>query len=773
MAGNLGTLTLDLVAKIGGFTGPMDKASRQAKKNSADIAKASKAMGAAIGASAVAAVAGIALIVNRQRDLIDQQAKAAQVLDTTYVSLSNLERAGELGGVGMEKINAASRQLNLNLGRAIQGTDAQVEAFDRLGLSAQAVYDLPLDKRIATINKALIDNVQASERAAVAADIFGAKNAKAMQMLDPATIAEAARQVDIFGLNLSDVDAAKVEMANDAMSTFGLLSSGAAKQLTVELAPILRALGDEFLRSAEAAGGLGAAVNDAASSAVSALSFVIDAGDGVKRVFEITASAMIASVTSAVGKATSIIATFDEMVDRIPGVDISRGTKEIRDFSNAQLAIAEQASAGIQEALETPLAGTAFRQFYADAQSAGQAAAESAVKGRESAKEGGAVFVAAETEKAKAAKTTTDAIAGQLSALELQVATLGMSSDEVALYTLALDGATEAQLAQAAAALKTVDAYTQQAEARKAADEAQGLANSDADAVIESLRTEEEEIAASYERRRATILASSIHTAEEKNEALLRLEEEHSEQMLEAGDSYWERYLAASEEALTSFDDLAASVVENFSTRFGDAFESMVFDAQTLEESVANMAEGMARAVVNALGQMAAQWLAYQLVQMLVGKTAQSSAATTMIANASATSAQAALAAFASTAAIPIVGPLLAPAAAAAATAATIPMVAAVSGFALAGMAHSGIDSVPQDGTWLLQKGERVTTAETSAKLDGVLSDIRSSRTSGSSSGQVINISMPGITSAKEAREASGSVRRSIAQGVAASQRNT
>lgn len=39
-------------------------------------------------------------------------------------------------------------------------------------------------------------------------------------------------------------------------------------------------------------------------------------------------------------------------------------------------------------------------------------------------------------------------------------------------------------------------------------------------------------------------------------------------------------------------------------------------------------------------------------------------------------------------------------------------------------MAHDGIDSVPEDGSWFLQKGERVTTAQTSAKLDAMLSRI-------------------------------------------------
>ncbi|CAI1726553.1 MULTISPECIES: phage tail tape measure protein [Serratia] len=44
-----------------------------------------------------------------------------------------------------------------------------------------------------------------------------------------------------------------------------------------------------------------------------------------------------------------------------------------------------------------------------------------------------------------------------------------------------------------------------------------------------------------------------------------------------------------------------------------------------------------------------------------------------------------------------------------------------VSNITAVGMAHSGIDAVPETGTWLLQKGERVVTAQTSAKLDATL----------------------------------------------------
>ncbi|MEK0248623.1 phage tail tape measure protein [Raoultella sp. BAC10a-01-01] len=65
---------------------------------------------------------------------------------------------------------------------------------------------------------------------------------------------------------------------------------------------------------------------------------------------------------------------------------------------------------------------------------------------------------------------------------------------------------------------------------------------------------------------------------------------------------------------------------------------------------------------------------------------------------------------------------------------------AMVGGMALAGMAHDGIDRVPETGTWLLQKGERVVTASTSAKLDSTLEKVQQVRQGQQSIGD-INVS--------------------------------
>lgn len=63
---------------------------------------------------------------------------------------------------------------------------------------------------------------------------------------------------------------------------------------------------------------------------------------------------------------------------------------------------------------------------------------------------------------------------------------------------------------------------------------------------------------------------------------------------------------------------------------------------------------------------------------------------------------------YASVAAIPYVGPYLAPVMAGAAVAVQLAQVSQIKSTNLTGMAHDGIDYVPQEGTWLLNKGERV-----------------------------------------------------------------
>ena len=109
---------------------------------------------AAAVAVAAAAAAGIAM-VRSGLETIDAQANLAQSLGTTTRSIQVLTFAGDLAGVSMEEIAAATKKLTLKLSDAASGTGTAVDALQRLHLTAADLQALPLDERIAAIQDAL------------------------------------------------------------------------------------------------------------------------------------------------------------------------------------------------------------------------------------------------------------------------------------------------------------------------------------------------------------------------------------------------------------------------------------------------------------------------------------------------------------------------------------------------------------------------------------------------------------------------------------------
>ena len=225
-------------------------------------------------------------------------------------------------------------------------------------------------------------------------------------------------------------------------------------------------------------------------------------------------------------------------------------------------------------------------------------------------------------------------------------------------------------------------------------------------------------------KKETELLAAALAERQKIQQDYYDQQDEAQSNWLAGVSDAWQNYVDAAQDYTAQAAAATTSILGEARSGLSELIADVVTGAESASDALGNLIAGFAQATLKALTDMAAQWLVYQAVQLVVGKTAQASAVPALIANAQASAMQASLAAYASTAAIPIVGPLLAPAAAATAAAATAPMVAGVASAALAGMAHDGIDSIPEDGTWFLQKGERVTTAETSAKLDRTLDQV-------------------------------------------------
>lgn len=74
-----------------------------------------------------------------------------------------------------------------------------------------------------------------------------------------------------------------------------------------------------------------------------------------------------------------------------------------------------------------------------------------------------------------------------------------------------------------------------------------------------------------------------------------------------------------------------------------------------------------------------------------------------------------------------------------------------IAGQTISGMAHDGIDNIPKEGTWLLDKGERVVDSRTNSDLKDFIAN-------GGNSGPQININVPPGYTAEQSRGADGAV---------------
>ena len=199
-----------------------------------------KKLAAGIGAGVAAAVVGLSALAKRSLSLVDNQAKLALSLGTSVKSIQTLQLAGDLAGVSMGTIEQATIALTRRLSMfATDGGGPAANAIERLGLSVQELNALPLDERLAVIQERIQAIVPAAEQAAVASQLFGDRAGVVFSRIDPETLRGAARDVEDFGVAMSEVDAAKIQEANDAVARLGLVATGLGNRLAAAVAPII------------------------------------------------------------------------------------------------------------------------------------------------------------------------------------------------------------------------------------------------------------------------------------------------------------------------------------------------------------------------------------------------------------------------------------------------------------------------------------------------------------------------------------------------------
>ncbi len=223
--------------------------------------------------------------------------------------------------------------------------------------------------------------------------------------------------------------------------------------------------------------------------------------------------------------------------------------------------------------------------------------------------------------------------------------------------------------------------------------------------------SQDQQIRNSYARRIAELQSqrdTDLANEQAYNDAILGLEMERDGKLQDLSDRRIRRAQAEAQANMDSLDlymqqvqfnmenvdvalrDITAGALQTFQYSVGDAFEQFATGQINAEEALQNVSRAILGGVINALGQMVAQYIVSQLAIDSFARTAAVAAATGTAFQSQAMVMQAGLNAYASTAAIPVVGPALAPAAMATAIATTQPLATAAGTLAMTGAVIGG-----------------------------------------------------------------------------------
>lgn len=776
MSKSLGTLTLDLVARIAGFTQGMDKAARESAKWRKKVEDDMKAAGqytrsglALVSAAALGAAYSLASITKSGMDLIDSQSKLASSLNTSYNSLTALQIAARDGG--LDGLEESLGTLNERLGAAELGSGKASIAVKALNLDLQALSQMDAAERVATIADAIQNSGISTQLAAKYLKDLGFAQNEATQFFAQGgdVIRAYIQRVEDLGLSLSDIDVAQVEAAGDAMAVFGDFARAASQHLAVALSPILQQVSQDLEAMIIEAGGFGPVVVDTVNTAINALAFVINAIDGVGVVFETVAKGI------AVGfiRLQTYILGFADLIYSGPIRALNALAQAASGLSGIRVVVPKLAggealesrlkslkgaiAAGhndMRKGLQAPLAGTQMTKYFEKAKISALDAAAASVKHGKSLRLNGNIAQAAGGKAAKASgraakasrsatsavDKTVEAIAREINALERAVKVWGMTSGEVKLYDLRLQGATVAQIAHAKSLIDTVEKLDKKKKAQESYTQ-----------LVKDLRTDEEELNDTL-RERLDIL-KNVGTATDKDYS--RAAEAAFTDAPDIGGLAPEDSGMFSE--LAKIDDAASQLESWYTTQLemlakfrakgaylnsqaDEKDEALRADYNARQDAIEN-ARQMAKLAAGEefFGNLASVTKTFFGENSKLYKAAFAVEKAYAIAKALINVPKAYSDAYAATVGIPVIGPALAPIAGGVAAAAQVAQAAMIGNVNLSGQAHDGIDSVPETGTWLLEKGERVTTSETSAKLDATLDNIqRGNNSNSSASGNVI-----------------------------------
>lgn len=730
---SLGTLTIDLIAKVGGFTSGMDKAERASdkwrKKVESDIKSAGSAISgmAALAVTSAAAITAVGVsLLKTSSAQITETDRWAKSLGTSSQVLLEWKYAAQQAGIEGDNIADIFKDLNDKIGDAVLNQSGEAaDALDTLGLSAKKLQELSPEKQLVAIVDAM-KGMNTAQKTNIL-ESLGNDLSRMLPLFDNGNekLNKFIQQARDFGVAPPQEDIDKLLKVNEVFQEIegsweGFKNKMAAGLADIDLKPLVESvhsLEKTFTDPAVLQGivNITKGITDLVGLLAQAAKLANDFAYGWNKSASTSADSSFNDLLSKRKELNDSLAYSESFLGKIDvAAGVIRGSEQIRE----EISKNEKLIGEFNTKLPT--------QFASISESGGLELGKGETNGKPKPVK---IPKTANTSVKldNAFKATESAYLRQIELID----TTGKRTVEVTekqklafdISTGKLNGLNEIQKKRLQSLAEEVDKLNAVKKANENMIKASQYAASlqmENDAKRQGLNADFIGAYSSDDQRNRLKEMSSIREDFARRQTDLQtqfdsgdIDKDLYDKKSQALSDSLNEQLSIQEDYYKKVDELrnngAAGFMSGLATQIEasmDLYSSMQQVGEQAFSSLTDMIIDWAET-----GKLNAQDFAASFLQSI---------GSALLSYAAAQVAMAGLSAFSAMIGVPFVGPAVAPGAAVAAAAAAGALALGVSG-ALKGQAHDGIDSVPETGTWLLQKGERVTTAKTSAKLDATL----------------------------------------------------
>ena len=178
----------------------------------------------------------------------DAAAKMGDRFGIATEKMIGMNVAGELGGASRENVALGLKNIASQAVSAARGEEEAGRAFRALNINASEFVKLPMDRQFSIVIDRLGSVENVTLRNELANKMLGKSYGELMGLVADGSesFKAATADAEAWGLAINRVDAAKLEMANDAIKRSEMATKGLFTQVAIHLAPAVKALADLF-----------------------------------------------------------------------------------------------------------------------------------------------------------------------------------------------------------------------------------------------------------------------------------------------------------------------------------------------------------------------------------------------------------------------------------------------------------------------------------------------------------------------------------------------